>query len=136
MDVTYMQLKGNSGAYIFEMKGWRWEYVMDRIPKIDPLKSFPGASSVNETLAIDFGSHTRHYALMGRVYNQRQFNRLKDYVKNAWFQDQPNTMTIGTGGTKITGSGIVSHMHAHWTEEHRYITILIDFLDVDAVFKW
>jgi hypothetical protein len=133
---SYMQIKDSAGGNIFEMKGWRWGWVLNKEFSIDPLKSFPGASSVNETLAVDFGKHTRDVALSGRLLTQRQFNTLKDYMKNQWFSKQPNTLTIGTGGTAITRTGIASHMHAVWnTKDPKEIRIDIDFLDVDSVWK-
>ena len=137
--VTQIEIKGSSGAYLFPMKAWRWDIVVDRNPKIDPLKSFPGADSVNETLAVDFGKHTRHVALMGRVRTNRQMNTLRDYVKNKWFSDQPLTLTIGTGGDKIqftgaTNGGLVQHVHGTWSAETMEWTLLIDFWNV-VVFK-
>ncbi len=132
--VTYVEIKGTSGAYLFPMKAWRWDIVVDRNPKIDPLKSFPGATSVNETLAVDFGKHTRHIALMGRVKTNRQMNTVRDYVKNKWFKDQPLTLTIGTGGDSITFTGLVQHIHGTWSAETEEWTLLIDFWNV-VVFK-
>lgn len=126
---TLLRLEGrDSNASRFELKGWRWEYVCDRPVKIDPLKSFPGASSVNETLAIDFGENVPAYVLMGRLKSQKQFNTLKDNIKNKWFADGGTTLTIGTGASAITADGTVAGLHSVWIENKNQFEITIHFI--------
>lgn len=111
---SYMQIKDSAGGNIFELKGWRWTDLLAREIKIHPTKSFPGASSINPPLGLDFGSHTRHYALQGKLNTQRQFNRLKLLAIVTWYDNYPVTLTIGTGGTKIEKTGVIEHVHVEW----------------------
>ncbi len=126
---TFMQLKDKNGANIFHMKGWRWEGVIDREVKQYPTKSLPGATTVNPPLALDFGSNTRSYALMGRLNTNRQVNVLQDQVIEKWFTYLPVTLVIGDAGAdQISVTGLVDHMHADWQERLQYWTIAIHFL--------
>jgi len=124
---SYMNIKDSAGGNIFEMKGWRWEDVLGREIKIHPTKSFPGASSVNPPLALDFGSYTRHYALQGRLKTQRQFNRLKLLSAETWFDNYPLTLTIGTGGTAISKVGVLEQLHVEWDAKWNYMICTIKF---------
>jgi hypothetical protein len=126
---SYMQLKDSAGGNIFELKGWRWDRVLDRFVKLHPLKSFPGASSVNETLALDFGDNARKYALMGRLLTNRQFNSLRTLVRDTYFEKAPVTLTIGTGAHNLTPSGVVSNLHVDWSEGNQYYTATIGFIE-------
>ena len=123
-----MQLKDASGTNIFEMKGWRWEARLVREIKVHPTKSFPGTEP-NPSIGLDFGSKTTHYTLQGKLDTQKQLNALKLKAVKEWFEDPPTTLTIGTGGTAITKTGLVVHMHSEWSARANRFTITLKFWD-------
>ena len=125
---SLMQLKDASGANKFEMKGWRWDTRLVREIKVNETKSFPGTEP-NPPIGLDFGSKTTHYTLQGRLKTQKQLNDLKLKVVKSWYEDAPTTLKIGTGGTAITKTGLVVHLHSKWTEKDKKFTITLKFWD-------
>ena len=129
---TLMQLKGMDGNNIFEMKGWRWGDLLVREIKVHPTKSF-FSTEPNPPLALDFGSHTRHYTLQGKIRNQKEFNRLKLLVAVSWYETAQNQaiveLTIGTGGTKISATGVIEQLHAEWDAKWNYIIVTLKFYE-------
>jgi hypothetical protein len=127
-----MQLKDAAGNNVFEMKGWRWGDTLVREIKVHPTKSF-NATTPNPPLALDFGSHTRHYTLQGKLRNQKEFNRLKLLCAVTWYENAASnkmaTLTIGEGGSVISADGVIEGMHAEWNAAWNYIIVTIQFYE-------
>lgn len=129
---SYMQLKGADNDNIFELKGWRWEIVMNREIKVHPTKSFP-TNTPNPSIGLDFGSYTTHYLLQGRLKTQRQLNRLKTLCALTWYETAQNnimvTLTIGTGAAAITTGGVIEGLHSEWSAENNYFNITLKYYE-------
>ena len=128
---SYIQMKDSAGGNIYEMKGWRWDRLVERNVRLHPLLSFPGSGAVNETLALDFGENYRKDGLQGRLQTNRQLERLRGLARDSWFDKAPTTLTIGDGGadTMTVTNGLVDRVHADWNESNQYYTVTIGYVE-------
>jgi hypothetical protein len=88
-DVTIV----DNAAHSITVNCTSWSYNLTRFPKEFLLSSLPSLGAKG-SLAVDFGSYTEYFNIVGNVGSRSIANNVEKYSYDDWFANSPMTITI------------------------------------------